>query len=128
MSCSQCQHMADVSLAATPSQLSQLIRGAQAELRNGVLRALSEPSDHGPRIETLPVEGPWPDILAYALECTACGQVFELSADTYHGGGGWAPRRVTSPQNPPLHADEGRERSWFARAWRSMLPRSRRQP
>jgi hypothetical protein len=32
--------------------------------------------------------GPYPDVLDYYFECTACRAVFELTAETYHGRGG----------------------------------------
>jgi hypothetical protein len=37
-------------------------------------------------------DGPWDDFLAYYFACTACGQPYRLSAETYHGSGGsWEP-------------------------------------
>lgn len=115
--------MTDVSLAATPGQLSTLIRGVQAEIRNGVLRTVPEPGGHGPPFEALPVGGPWPDVLAYAFECTACGRVFELSADTYHGGGQWAPRVPGPPHDRPRSLFRGRESRWVAQACNALVAR-----
>jgi hypothetical protein len=31
-------------------------------------------------------------VLGYGFRCTSCGQLFSLSAETYHGSGGhWQP-------------------------------------
>ena len=41
--------------------------------------------------------GPWPDILICRFECTSCGQLYQLSADAFHGSGGqWAPSVASS--------------------------------
>lgn len=32
---------------------------------------------------------PWDDFLLYRFLCTACGRMFSLSCDTYHGNGKW---------------------------------------
>ena len=39
----------------------------------------------------------WPgDVLTHKFECFACGQLFSLSADTYHGNASWeAETRVS---------------------------------
>ncbi len=35
----------------------------------------------------------WPDdVLAHGFRCAACGRMFDLRADTYHGGASWKPR------------------------------------
>jgi hypothetical protein len=33
--------------------------------------------------------GKWDDVLLYHFRYNTCGQLFELSAETYHGAGGW---------------------------------------
>jgi hypothetical protein len=41
---------------------------------------------------SISAEGPWNDIIGYGFDCTNCGQLFSLSAETYHGSGGeWRP-------------------------------------
>ena len=97
MSCPQCEHMAEESRAASPGQLRQLIDGAQAEVRNGVLEEGEHPGDGGggpqPPFMEVPKAGPWPDAFAYGFRCSSCGQAFTLSAETYHGSGGrWRPQ------------------------------------
>jgi hypothetical protein len=43
--------------------------------------------------------GALPDIVLYRFKCTVCGDLFELSADTHHGGGGWT-RNATGEIGP----------------------------
>ena len=65
MSCPQCEHMAEESLATLPGQLRPFIAGAQAEIRDGVLEEGGHPGDgvSGPQppFMELPNAGPWPD-------------------------------------------------------------------
>lgn len=89
--------MAEESRAASPGQLRQLISGARAEVRNGILEEAESPSNgvrgHQPPFMELPEAGPWPDSFAYSFRCTSCRQAFSLTAETYHGRGGrWLPQ------------------------------------
>lgn len=90
MSCTRCEHMAVEPQAASPGQLRQLLSGAQAEIRSGVLEEREHPSDGGrpPPFLKLPKAGPWPDAFSSGFRCTSCGQTFARSGETYHRSGG----------------------------------------
>jgi hypothetical protein len=41
-----------------------------------------------PDFGELEASGPYPDAMDYYFDCPACGAVYELTAETYHGSGG----------------------------------------
>ena len=92
-----CQQLQQSAKAQTSGQLKQMLKRIRDEVEAGVLAG----SDYWPegvlRVENgpfmeLPVEGGWPDVFIYYFACTRCGARYELSAETYHGGGGaWQP-------------------------------------
>jgi len=80
-----------------PAELSQAIRLAGANLADGTIVESSywpegEIKFSQAPFSEQPEKGPWDDVFQYYFECPACGQLFRLTADTYHGGGGsWKP-------------------------------------
>jgi hypothetical protein len=95
--CPSCQDL-DVEFAIrTPGELATAIRIAQANVADGTLEPL-EPQPgrllgDTPPIASINSDGPWADFVFYLFHCPTCGTQFELSAETYHGGGGSWHRR-----------------------------------
>jgi hypothetical protein len=91
--CARCRQLKTPLPIEQPDDLRRATRLAKKNVDNGTL-ALAGP-------ETLPGSqpfaqlspaGPWDDVVHFIFACTACGQRFELSAETYHGAGGaWRP-------------------------------------
>jgi hypothetical protein len=76
-----------------PADLSHTIRVARDNIADGTLAEVpsQSPIFREPFSAVL-ADGPWDDIIGYGFRCTACGQLFSLSANTYHGSGGeWRP-------------------------------------
>jgi len=75
--------------------LSDIIVNAKNAVSEGILREI----DAGPMAGTtafadLNPKGPYDDLLLFKFCCTTCEQEFSLSAETYHGSGGfWGPQR-----------------------------------
>ena len=77
----------------TPGELGKAMRIVHANLRDGTLDQV-EAGEFASKGRFLDVveDGPWEDVLHYRFSCIRCGQAFDLTAETYHGGGGeWAP-------------------------------------
>jgi hypothetical protein len=91
MPCQQCRRIRPRKIR-TPGELTEAIRCCRAIFASGGLRLSSYWPERTPRLTDtawaeLEESGPWEDILQYYFECPACGQIFLLHADTYHGAG-----------------------------------------
>ena len=71
-----------------PSDLRKAIAVARDNLADGTISDITK-GGHCKPFDELVVSGKWDDILLYHFQCNTCGQQFELSAETYHGSGGW---------------------------------------
>jgi hypothetical protein len=77
---------------ASPAALSNAIRIVRANLNDVTLRERGQVDENAMRFAALSEQGPWPDWISCGFECASCGELFELSAETYHGSGGtWRP-------------------------------------
>jgi hypothetical protein len=91
--CDRCQNLKIEYKIRSPRDLEKAIHVISDNLHDGTLRR----SDYWPkgkiRVEMPPFEeGIWGDLIIYYFECAGCGQLFSLSAETYHGSGGsWRP-------------------------------------
>jgi adenine-specific DNA methylase len=77
----------------SPADLSQAIRVARVNIADGTIEEVPSLSRvlHEP-FSAISADGPWEDVVGYGFRCTSCGQLFYLSAETYHGSGGeWRP-------------------------------------
>jgi hypothetical protein len=97
MACVRCNDLMQTVQVQSPGDLEMVLRVVQANLRDGTIApeplptSLLAPAD----VATLPLQGPWPDVIRAAFRCTQCGERFELSVETYHGAGGrWQPRTL----------------------------------
>jgi hypothetical protein len=90
--CQKCKHLNAI-LIRGPEDLKKAIRIAKANVTDQTLSVIESATGQwsGP-FSQLHESGGWDDLVHYVLACNACGQRFELSAETYHGAGGkWAP-------------------------------------
>lgn len=77
-----------------PEQLRRIVATLQTAVGERELHAAVAGPDFVdlPSFSALDLSETLPDILAYRLECAACGRKFELSCECYHGAGGhWRP-------------------------------------
>ena len=100
MPCGHCADLCVEYLIRTPSELRKAIAVVNKNLIDGTImeRKGATPTDlTGPSFASVAAGGPWDDIVAYSFQCTNCGEVFELTANTYHGSGGaWRPKKAAS--------------------------------
>lgn len=94
MGCDVCSEYCVLRGIRSPSDLHGVVAWAKAGLDVGTLcerhSHVAAYQYNTPFLE-LAKGGPWDDGLAYRFACTACGQEFELGAETYHGrGGSWS--------------------------------------
>ncbi len=76
-----------------PADLKQAIRVARDNVVDGtIVEVPSQSPIHREPFFAVSIDGPWDDVIGYGFRCTSCGQLFSLSAETYHGSGGeWRP-------------------------------------
>ncbi|MFC6647021.1 hypothetical protein ACFQBQ_15845 [Granulicella cerasi] len=71
-----------------PAEYRQKAAALEAMVKRGSLRVID---DHNVALEEIVQSDTWPDdILITDLECTMCGEKFELFANTYHGSAQWS--------------------------------------
>jgi hypothetical protein len=85
MSCIQCQSINKI--IKKPKDLTEAILLAKSKLEDGTLRYLGEGSYGSPFSQIESGKG-WSDIVNNYFTCNSCEQIFNLSAETYHGSGG----------------------------------------
>jgi hypothetical protein len=91
--CERCAGLRQRFDIRSPADLAKAIRVARDNVTDGTIVEVPSPSQvqHEP-FSALSPDGPWDDVLGYGFRCTSCGQLFYLSAETYHGSGGeWRP-------------------------------------
>ncbi|MEB2847131.1 hypothetical protein GAO09_15575 [Rhizobiales bacterium RZME27] len=90
MTCSTCEDFSQPRPIRLPADLTSAILLLQAAVAQGRLTVLPAYSATYtlPAFSTLDAEGPWHEIVENRFACTACGQKYLLSAETYHGHGG----------------------------------------
>ena len=91
--CDRCKHLKAPLTIAWPDDLRRAIRLAKENVENGTLAVVDAETLPGAQpFAQLSPAGRWDDMVHFVFVCTACGQRFELSAETYHGAGGaWRP-------------------------------------
>jgi hypothetical protein len=93
--CERCGSLRQRFEIRSPGDLAQAIRVTRDHVADGTLVEVPSrsPVFCEPFSAVIP-EGPWEDVVGYGFRCTSCGQLFSLSAETYHGSGGeWRPVR-----------------------------------
>lgn len=83
----------------TPRGLWKAVEWIHAEISAGRLVSVPD-STFGTRFEDLTPENGWPDYILPRFHCARCGDVFELSCETYHGSGGQLSRVGSHGDDP----------------------------
>jgi len=86
--CPSCKDLNTEFQIKFPSDLKKAIAVTRDNLADGTISNVTKGGDCKP-FEELVSSGKWDDVLLYRFQCNTCGQLFELSAETYHGSGGW---------------------------------------
>jgi len=86
--CSFCKDLNTEFRIKLPSDLKKAIAVTRDNLVDGTISDITTGGDCKP-FDELVSSGKWDDVLLYHFKCNTCGQLFELSAETYHGSGGW---------------------------------------
>lgn len=92
--CETCDYYDEAIEIHGPEQLRRIVAKLQAAVRERRFQAAVADSAYVdlPAFAALDLSATLPDVLAYRLECTACGGAFELTCECYHGAGGhWCP-------------------------------------
>ena len=85
--CPSCQQLQAEFPIRTPGELAKAIRVVQANIADGTLQPIEQAGEQP--VTSVRPDGPWADVIAYLFRCASCGTQFELSAETYHGSGGF---------------------------------------
>ena len=86
--CPSCKDLNTEFRIKHPSDLKQAVAVTRDNLADGTISNVTADGDCKP-FDELVSSGKWDDVLLYRFKCNTCGQMFELSAETYHGAGGW---------------------------------------
>ena len=86
--CNSCKDLNASFQIKLPSDLRQTIAVTRDNLADGTISDVTTGGDCKP-FDELVSSGKLDDVLLYHFKCNTCGQMFELSAETYHGAGGW---------------------------------------
>ncbi len=91
--CSTCDSLAAEVAIRSPQALQDVAASVVPYIDDGRLAHLSGESD----LREL-ARGRWDDLVSATLRCTACGTLYALFAETYHGSGGyWRRAACTEP-------------------------------
>lgn len=105
MSCERCKDLCVEFRIRSSSELRKAISVADANLRDGTIvevPTLAPLEASGASFASVVAGTTWDDFLAYSFKCIHCDEVFELSAETYHGSGGaWRPKNTASVHVSP---------------------------
>jgi hypothetical protein len=91
VSCDECREL-QTHAFRSPADLLHALQVAAAEVDRGALIRLdrAELSDvERASLESAFASEALPDNIRYRFQCSICGDLFELHAETYHGKGGW---------------------------------------
>jgi hypothetical protein len=96
--CDKCRSMKTCFRIREPSDFNRVLEVIRDKLNDGTLKHSSYWPEGKMFIQMPPFEKEeWGDFVLYYFECSTCKQVFQLSAEMYHGhGGNWQPINRTS--------------------------------
>lgn len=95
--CNNCKEICQEVRIDSPANLKKTIRVVQDNITDGtIIESKFWPKQYiktqNESFSRIKPQGPWEDVLSYYFECPECSQLFQLSAETYHGSGGsWNP-------------------------------------
>ena len=93
--CSRCDGFLERRRVNSPYEYRDLIRQILEAVKQGTFSVLSGTCP----LEEVLTSSQWPDdYIVHIVGCTTCSRRFQLSVETYHGGGG-AWEVITSPSS-----------------------------
>jgi hypothetical protein len=100
--CLRCRELCTVVPIESATAMENLLKVVLDNVADGTIVEVDYWPDGQVRFSQRPFStirptGPWPDVLLYYFSCPDCGQMFELSVESFHGfGGSWSPWPVAS--------------------------------
>lgn len=97
MTCEECREL-QTHVFRSPDDLLHALQVAAAEVDRGVLVRINREdlTDFEQQaLDSVFASEALPDTVRYRFKCTVCGDLFELSAETYRGAGGWTRQEKT---------------------------------
>lgn len=93
MPCANCHDLCIRVRIRSPQDLERAIRIASKNVEDGTVVEIEKPNPQGAvPFSSLAKGGQWDDLVSFRFKCPNCGEEFSLSAETYHGSGGyWQP-------------------------------------
>jgi hypothetical protein len=105
MPCDRCASLCVEYRIKVPAELRRAIAIAHENIADGTIEEVPLAAAAGysdTPISNVKPDGSWDDVLHYRFRCSSCGELFELSAKTYHGtGGAWRPEDRASIRERP---------------------------
>jgi hypothetical protein len=90
--CKKCGSLRGVGLIRSPRELENEIDRVVKAIEAGLIEHVKDGKWIDISFAVLSESKKWGDIVEHYFKCTKCGQLFVLSAETYHGSGGkWEP-------------------------------------
>jgi hypothetical protein len=91
MPCDRCASLCVEYRIKLPVELRRAIAIAHENIADGTIEEI--PSASSATLGDAPfsnvkTDGPWDDVVHHRFRCRSCGELFELSAETFHGSGG----------------------------------------
>lgn len=93
MPCAKCHDLCIWVRIRSPQDLERAIRIASQNVQDGTIVEVEEPNPQvTTSFSTLAKGALWDDLVSFRFKCASCEEEFSLSAETYHGSGGyWQP-------------------------------------
>ena len=91
--CKKCFHINNCFRIRCPSDFTKAVKVVHDNLKDGIIKQSTYWPQEKSLMEMPPFEKEeWGDFILYYFECSDCNQLFQLSVEMYHGGGGsWQP-------------------------------------
>jgi hypothetical protein len=97
VTCEECREL-QTHVFRSPDDLLHALRVAAAEVDRGALVRIDREELSGieqQALDSVFASEALPDAVRYRFKCAVCGDLFELSAETYRGAGGWTRQERT---------------------------------
>jgi len=90
MACEKCADLCLEYEIPSPKELHKAFAVARDNIADDTIQLASGSESYWSFAKALAENGPWPDDRLFCqFACRSCGELFNLSVDTYHGNGEW---------------------------------------
>jgi hypothetical protein len=122
MACEKCADLCLEYEIRSPADLRKAFAVARDNIADNTIQLASGSGSYWSFAKAIAEKGPWPDDTLFCqFACRSCGELFNLSADTYHGGGQWRQASVDDQWkarvigDAPTMPDHSTLTAWFNR-------------